>query len=195
MIGIESWLDSTVSTPTELCIQCRETWFLPVWWWRLLCHQECHHHVQGKRLGSWQLRVFMVLDQFIWFQKKTLWSYYPHNVANNIDISHRPWTVFIAPLRSITLGWIFNYPDWDWDTNSIKPSSSYMSHHKRLIEIIEDHSLHLHITTPTRKDNILDLPLTNWHLRCVVPVYLQCIWPQCSLASTRSETHRDYENT
>ena len=85
-----------------------------------------------------------------------------HNVADNTSLGLLEQSLDrIAGNHSIILGGDFNLPDWDWTTNSLKPGCNYVSNHEKLIDIIEDHSLHQHVKTSTRGDNILDLLLTN----------------------------------
>ena len=65
------------------------------------------------------------------------------------------------PNSHIYLAGDFNFPDLDWTTDSILPNSNHPSVSRQFLDIINNHNLEQKVLKPTRKDNILDLLLTN----------------------------------
>ena len=61
----------------------------------------------------------------------------------------------------IVCGGDFNFPDWDWNTATIKQNATYPRLHQFFIDTIADTCLEQMVNSPTRKNNILDLFLTN----------------------------------
>ena len=55
----------------------------------------------------------------------------------------------------------FNFPEWDWKAESIKAGAAYTGLHHRFSEIINIIGLVQIVEEPTRKDNTLNLILTN----------------------------------
>jgi hypothetical protein len=52
-------------------------------------------------------------------------------------------------------------PHIDWENSTVKTGSNQVNHHQELIEIIEDSGMEQLQLKPSRKNNILDLFLTN----------------------------------
>lgn len=55
----------------------------------------------------------------------------------------------------------FNYPGWDWKTIKLKPNTHHVDLHNHLLESLSNYELRQLIDEPTRKENTLDLMLTN----------------------------------
>lgn len=69
-----------------------------------------------------------------------------------------------APLlrsSNVIIAGDLNFPGFDWDHTSIKPSTPHAGLHKRFLDLLHDHSLVQLVTFPTRGDNTLDLVVTN----------------------------------
>ena len=62
---------------------------------------------------------------------------------------------------SILIGGDFNLPNWDWKNKILKPNSSYPKNHYLFDNTLDDLGLTQVVVQPTRKDNILDLIITN----------------------------------
>ena len=54
-----------------------------------------------------------------------------------------------------------NFPGWDWKSKEIKPGTQYPSLHRAFKDSIDSHHLTQLVEETTRKDNTLDLILTN----------------------------------
>jgi len=61
----------------------------------------------------------------------------------------------------ILLGGDFNFPGWDWTNHTLKPNCPHPDLHNQFADIINDNGLSQIVREPTRKDNILDLIITN----------------------------------
>ena len=61
----------------------------------------------------------------------------------------------------LLIGGDFNAPGIDWRTTSLKPKCPYPNLHNELLSIFNDNGLEQMITEPTRKENTLDLFVTN----------------------------------
>ena len=61
----------------------------------------------------------------------------------------------------IIIGGDFNFPGFDWKSCMVKPDTTYPHLHARFMEIIDNNSLTQVVQEPTRKNNTLDLILTN----------------------------------
>ena len=61
----------------------------------------------------------------------------------------------------ILLGGDFNFPGWDWSKKTLKKDCPYASLHTRFADVIDDNGLTQIVDIPTRKDNTLDLIITN----------------------------------
>ncbi|CAG2244059.1 unnamed protein product [Mytilus edulis] len=55
----------------------------------------------------------------------------------------------------------FNLPGWDWNNRSLKPNTTYPHLHYFFGNSLDDTCLTQIVDVPTRKDNILDLIITN----------------------------------
>ena len=62
---------------------------------------------------------------------------------------------------AIIVGVDFNLPGWDWRTRTIKQSTKYPSLHYLFGNLLDDTGLTQIVDIPTRKDNTLDLIITN----------------------------------
>ncbi|KAL8579531.1 hypothetical protein ACOMHN_025484 [Nucella lapillus] len=61
----------------------------------------------------------------------------------------------------LLIGGDLNFPDWDWSTMTLKPSSSHPDLHRRFIDFLHDVGLEQVVIEPTRLENTLDLVMTN----------------------------------
>ena len=61
----------------------------------------------------------------------------------------------------ILLGGDFNFPGWDWSKKTLKKDCPYANLHTRFANVIDDNGLTQIVDVPTRKDNTLDLIITN----------------------------------
>lgn len=61
----------------------------------------------------------------------------------------------------IILGGDFNLPHVNWETHEVTPGAPNPRLHDKLVSILEDSGLHQSNQTATRKENILDLLITN----------------------------------
>ena len=76
---------------------------------------------------------------------------------NEIDLS-------ISRLKNnchIILAGDFNLPDVDWSKKFVSPQCRYSTLSNQLINITHNYNLYIVATSPTRKNNILDLVFTN----------------------------------
>jgi hypothetical protein len=64
-------------------------------------------------------------------------------------------------IQPIILAGDFNFPGWDWKNNQVKPGCPYANLHHRFGEILDDKGLSQLVEDPTRKENVLDLIITN----------------------------------
>ncbi|KAK3085883.1 hypothetical protein FSP39_009995 [Pinctada imbricata] len=62
---------------------------------------------------------------------------------------------------ALLIGGDFNLPHWDWKNNILKPNSSHQKLHYFHGDTLDDLGLTQVVEQPTRKDNILDLFITN----------------------------------
>ncbi|KAK3084814.1 hypothetical protein FSP39_019487 [Pinctada imbricata] len=62
---------------------------------------------------------------------------------------------------ALLIGGDFNHPNWDWKNKILKPNSSHLKQHYFFGDILDDLGLTQVVEHPTRKDNILDLVITN----------------------------------
>ncbi|CAG2247966.1 unnamed protein product [Mytilus edulis] len=62
---------------------------------------------------------------------------------------------------AILIGGDFNLPGWDWKNKILKPKSTHQNIHYDFGNTLDDTGLVQLIEYPTRKDNILDLMITN----------------------------------
>ncbi|CAG2243527.1 unnamed protein product [Mytilus edulis] len=62
---------------------------------------------------------------------------------------------------TLIIGGDFNLPGWDWNNKSLKPNTSYPHLHYFFGNSLDDTCLTQIVDVPTRKDNILDLIITN----------------------------------
>lgn len=68
----------------------------------------------------------------------------------------------IRPMSAyIVVGGDFNFPSFDWSTNSLKSPCVHQSLHLRFLDFLYDHNLHQMVTFPTRDNNTLDLFVTD----------------------------------
>ena len=66
-----------------------------------------------------------------------------------------------TPNHIYFIGGDFNFPDWDWNTMTLKPKCGHPRLHKDFIAMLQDHGLEQMVMKPTRMDNTLDLFITN----------------------------------
>jgi len=97
---------------------------------------------------------------------KTLYlcAFYRHNVSDEISLTNLQHSLAKTPTNgkaNLIIGGDFNLPGWDWSTMTLKPKTVSPSLHKYFNDVINDHGLEQLVRDPTRKDNILDLLLTN----------------------------------
>ena len=62
---------------------------------------------------------------------------------------------------AIIVGVDFNLPGWDWRTRTIKPNTKQPNLHYLFGNLLDDTGLIQIVDIPTRKDNTLDLIITN----------------------------------
>ena len=62
---------------------------------------------------------------------------------------------------ALLIGGDFNLPNIDWKNNILKPNSSHQRIHYYFCNTLDDVGLTQLVKQPTRKDNILDLVITN----------------------------------
>ncbi|XP_071177850.1 uncharacterized protein [Mytilus edulis] len=62
---------------------------------------------------------------------------------------------------TLLIGGDFNLPGWDWNNRSLKPNTTYPHLHYFFGNSLDDTCLTQIVDVPTRKDNILDLIITN----------------------------------
>ena len=163
VLGTETWLDPSVTTPSELSAYNVE---------RLNRNRHgggVFVTVEADNIMSREYDLEVSDCELLWCKinlagSKTLHvgSYYRPNVADNASLDLLDQSLdWIVSSHSVILGGDFNIPDWDWTVPSLKPGCNYVTNHKRLTDIMEDHGLSQHVTYPTRGDNTLDLLLTN----------------------------------
>jgi hypothetical protein len=63
--------------------------------------------------------------------------------------------------QPVILAGDFNFPGWDWKNNQVKPGCPYPNLHHRFGDLLDDKGLSQLVEDPTRKDNVLDLIITN----------------------------------
>jgi hypothetical protein len=63
---------------------------------------------------------------------------------------------------AILIGGDFNLPGWDWKNKNLKPGTLHSKHHLFFGNTLDDTGLVQIIDQPTRKENILDLIITNF---------------------------------
>ena len=63
----------------------------------------------------------------------------------------------LSQQHNIILGGDFNFPGWDWKTNTLKPCTL----HNQFRDYIDDHGLYQLVEEPTRQENTLDLMITR----------------------------------
>jgi hypothetical protein len=61
----------------------------------------------------------------------------------------------------VFIGGDFNLPDWDWESNKLKPKAKESTQHTAFIELLHDFGLTQLVLKPTRINNTLDLMITN----------------------------------
>ena len=109
----------------------------------------------GLRYASWYKYLIVSLV----FSHLGFWS------GNLFLIAPFPDLCLLVPFSihnaSLIIGGDFNFPGWDWKSKSIKPRATHKVLHQRFSDIIDDSGLVQVVEEPTRKDNTLDLFLTN----------------------------------
>ena len=65
------------------------------------------------------------------------------------------------PNAHVLIGGDFNFPGFEWETETLKPKATAVGQHREFLELIRDHGLEQMVTEPTRLNNTLDLILTN----------------------------------
>ena len=91
-------------------------------------------------------------------------SYYRHNVSDEESIEELDKSLTrVSAIRNATtlIGGDFNFPGWDWKNKRLKPKSAYPSLHTKFSEILDDVCMVQIVEEPTRKNNTLDLLITN----------------------------------
>ena len=63
--------------------------------------------------------------------------------------------------KSIILAGDFNFPDIDWNTNTVKTGNAQAKHHQELLKLIEEFSMEQLQLKPSRENTILDLFFTH----------------------------------
>ena len=61
----------------------------------------------------------------------------------------------------LVIGRDFNFPGWDWKTKILEPNTAYSSLHLKLSDILDNNSMVQTVEEPTRKNNTLDLLISN----------------------------------
>jgi exonuclease III len=61
----------------------------------------------------------------------------------------------------ILIGGDFNMPGWDWKKKILKQNTNHPNQHYKLLDILDDNGLVQLVEKPTRKQNTLDLIITN----------------------------------
>lgn len=93
----------------------------------------------------------------------SLGVFYRPDVSHSESLEHLE--VLFENLRSesgdIFIGGDFNFPGWDWETQTLKPGTPYPTLHQRFMDLLDDYGLAQIVTKPTRGDNTLDLLITN----------------------------------
>ena len=154
ILGTETWLDPSVTTPSELSAYNVERLdrnrhgggvFVPV---------------KDDIIMSREYDLEVSDCELLWCKinlagSKTLHvgSYYRPHVADNTSLDLLDQSLDrIVSSHSVILGGDFNLPDWDWTVPSLKPGCNYVTNHERLTDIMEDYgnmSLAQHeVTTP-----------------------------------------------
>ncbi|MEW8547734.1 MAG: endonuclease/exonuclease/phosphatase family protein, partial [Candidatus Thiodiazotropha sp.] len=93
-----------------------------------------------------------------------LCSYYRYHVSDDASVSELESSIARArTIRNATLviGGDFNFPGWDWKTKTLRPSTAHTNLHLKFSEILDNNGLTQIVEDPTRKNNILDLIITN----------------------------------
>jgi hypothetical protein len=95
--------------------------------------------------------------------------------------------------QPIILAGDFNFPGWDWKNNQVKTNCPYPNMHHRFGDTLDDKGLTQLVEDPTRKENVLDLIITNNpttvnHVRVVPGIsdHDGCATAQFDLNPTRS---------
>jgi len=93
-----------------------------------------------------------------------LCSYYRYNVSDEESINQFEQSLTRASSiqnAQFIIGGDFNFPGFDWKTNQLKNDTTYPNLHRKFSEIIDNNSLTQVVQEPTRRNNTLDLMLTN----------------------------------
>ena len=91
-------------------------------------------------------------------------SYYRRLVSDEASIDEFETSLMRAcAIRNATvvIGGDFNFPGFDWKTKSLKPNTAYSSLHTKFSDMLDDSSMVQIVEEPTRKQNTLDLLITN----------------------------------
>ena len=89
-------------------------------------------------------------------------SYYrPHAGDQNSLDELAKSLALLHPDHIVLLGGDFNFPGWDWDNKVIKSGCPYVQLHHQFEDFVNDQGLEQLIETPTKRDNTLDLMITN----------------------------------
>ena len=91
-------------------------------------------------------------------------SYYRRLVSDEASIDEFETSLMRAcAIRTATvvIGGDFNFPGFDWKTKRLKPNTAYSSLHTKFSDILDDSSMVQILEEPTRKQNTLDLLITN----------------------------------
>ena len=91
-------------------------------------------------------------------------SYYRRDVSVEESIEELDKSLTrVSAIRNATtlIGGDFNFPGWDWKNKRLKPKTAYPSLHTKFSEILDDVSMVQIVEEPTRKNNTLDLLITN----------------------------------
>jgi hypothetical protein len=98
--------------------------------------------------------------------KKTLYisSFYNHKTSNEENIEWFDTSVKRAcqlKNAALIIGGDFNLPGWDWKNRTLKPGTSHAKQHYEFANTLDDTGLVQLVELPTRKENTLDLMITN----------------------------------
>lgn len=165
VMATETWLDS-IQTDAEIFPDTYKVY-----------RKDRNRHGGGvllavkNTLDSYHVPELQEDCELIWVKlklkgKRTLYlcAYYRPNVSDEEGLRLFSNSISRATAISnahVLIGGDMNFPGWDWRTMSLKPNAVHPRLHNDFVDILSDNGLEQLVLSPTRRNNILDLMITN----------------------------------
>ena len=164
IIGTETWLDKTIKNeefmPSNYCV-----------------HRKDRNREGGGVLIAVRSEMQSTVNNELDTDCEILWAKIMTEDKRNLHVCayYRPKTSDIESLDKfeislrraastdsrIVIAGDLNFPDWDWNKMTLKDGAKYPALHTRFVDLLHDVGMEQMVTEPTRKNNTLDLVITN----------------------------------